>query len=83
MSEKDKIADGGLPMPKYTIRYREIYVREMCFESESPKQVIQNFESKIWDDSFEKDRITVGLHYEIESVTLGGFNDTKFQCKSG
>lgn len=58
-------------MSKFTVRFREVFIYEMEIESASYREALNHFQKKIDKVSTSHEAKTVGLRYEVESVTQG------------
>ncbi len=62
-------------MPKFIIRYREVFIYDLEVESTSLKASMQEFQKKLQRKRPPPDSVLIGLRYEVESVNLRTHND--------
>ena len=77
MLKRGIIASGGLAMAKFTVRFREIYTCEKLIEAESYIEAREIFTRKLYRLELDHEKRTIGLRYEIESITTGEQNAPK------
>jgi hypothetical protein len=74
MMENDIVTFWRRQMAKYTVRYREIFIREKILEATSYSDAYAQFRKKLDAGRLTDDR-TVGLAYSIETITIGYDDD--------
>lgn len=61
---------------RYTVRLRQVVVHEFVLDAPTLKDAFSTAMEKACNDKLPEDS-AVGLFYELESITLGGTNDSK------
>jgi len=61
----------------YTVRLREIVLYEFCLDADSYKNAVEQVQQHL-TDPISLNPHTVGLRYEIESITIGKNHDINY-----
>ena len=66
-------------MAKFTVRFREIFIGELVIDAESPTAAMHEFNDKLRRRNGISRSRTVGLRYEIETITIGAVYDSQLE----
>jgi hypothetical protein len=65
-------------MPKFIVRFREIFIYEAEVEAATLREASHVFSDKLASEQIYPEPEQKGLRYEIETIKLGEDNDHKF-----